>query len=201
VSTKTSTAVMIMAVAGIALMSVVLAGCSSDAAEPVPASPSTDAQREASLRGTEICVQNNSTMNMRILWRGFPVKTEIPPAATTCNTGYETTKADVFASLEYQPPATPDTWLTLGVTGSNHWAAEPSAAVWFEVSDKKFGVCDTFDVGDTRSFRADAVRIDLSRIDDTQENKKFIVNLTDSEGAGDAPNQTNCIKEQDPEPL
>jgi hypothetical protein len=192
---------MIMAVAGIALMSVVLAGCSSDAAEPVPASPSTDAQREASLRGTEICVQNNTTMNMRILWRGFPASTALPTASTTCNTGYETTKADVFASLEYQPPATPDTWLTLGVTGTNHWSAEPAAAVWFAVNDIKFGVCDTFDVGDTRSFQAEAVRVDLSRIDDTLENKKFIVNLTNSEGAGDAPNQTNCIDEQRPDPL
>ena len=200
-STRTRSTVMTMAVAGVALMSVVLAGCASGAAGPAPASPSTDAQREASLRGTEICVQNNSTMSMRILWRGFPVKTEIPPAATTCNSGYETTKADVDATLEYEPEKTPGTWLTLGVTGSNHWAAEPSAAVWFEANDKKFGACDTFDVGDSRSFQAEAVRIELSRIDDTPENKRFIVNLTNSEGAGDAPNQTNCIKEQDPEPL
>ncbi len=195
-STRTRSAVI-----ALALASLVLAGCASSAAGPAPASPSTDSEREASLRGTEVCVQNNSAMNMRILWRGFPVKTEIPPAATTCNTGYETTKADVFASLEYQPPATPDTWLTLGVTGTNHWSAEPAAAVWFAVNDIKFGVCDTFDVGDTRSFQAEAVRVDLSRIDDTLENKKFIVNLTNSEGAGDAPNQTNCIDEQRPDPL
>lgn len=191
----------VFAMTCVVMFSVVLAGCASDATGPGLASPATEAEREASLRGTEICVQNNSTMRMRILWRGFPATTEIPPAATTCNSGYETNKADVLATLEYEPAATPNTWLTLGVTGTNHWAAEPSAAVWFEANDRKFGACDTFDVGDTRSFHAAEVRIDLSRITDTQENKKFIVNLTNSESAGDAPDQTSCIDDQGPGPL
>jgi outer membrane biogenesis lipoprotein LolB len=68
VSTRTRSAVI-----ALALASLVLAGCASSAAGPAPASPSTDSEREASLRGTEVCVQNNSAMNMRILWRGFPV--------------------------------------------------------------------------------------------------------------------------------
>ena len=71
----------------------------------------------------------------------------------------------------------------------------------FEATGKKFGACDTFDVGESRSFHTETLRIDLSRIDDTRENKQFIVNLTNSETGLDAPNQTDCIDGQDPDPL
>ncbi len=201
-STRTRTAVMTVAVAGIALMSVVLAGCSSDAAEPVPASPSTVAQREASLRGTEICVQNNSTMNMRITWIGFAAPKALPPAGRECHSGYVSGgKPDVQATIEYEPVTYSGTWLTMGLWATNPWSARPQAATWFAQGDKSYGMCGGFDDGELYSFTADEISAQLTRIADTADNKEFVLNLTDSEGLADAPDVTECVKEPSPDPL
>ena len=201
-STRTKSAVIAFALAGIALMSVVLAGCASGAAEPVPASPSTEAEREASLRGTEVCVQNNSAMNMRITWHGFDAPKALPPAGRECHSGYVSGgKPDVQATIEYEPVSSSNTWLTMGLWATNPWSARPQAATWFTKGEKKYGMCGGFDVEEMYSFAADDVSAKLTRIADTADNKEFVLNLTDSEGRADLPDVTECVKEPSPDPL
>lgn len=174
---------------------------SSETPEIVPTA-SASADREASIRGTEVCVQNNSSMNMRITWRGFDAPKALPPAARQCNSGYETGDTpDVQATLEYEPAATPDTWLKIGLWASNPWSARPEAATWFAKGDKSYGMCGGFDDGEMYSFTADDISAQLTRIADTDDNKEFVLNLTDAEGLADAPDVTECVKEPSPRPL
>ena len=200
--TKTRSSVIAFALAGIALMSVVLSGCASGAAGPAPASPSTEAEREASLRGTEVCVQNNSAMNMRITWHGFDAPKALPPAGRECHSGYVSGgKPDVQATIEYEPVSSSNTWLTMGLWATNRGSARPQAATWFTKGEKKYGMCGGFDVEEMYSFAADDISAKLTRIADTADNKDFVLNLTDSEGRADLPDVTECVKEPSPDPL
>lgn len=190
------------AVIALALASLVLAGCASGAAGPAPASPSTEAEREASLRGTEVCIQNNSTMNMRITWHGFDAPAALPPAGRECHSGYVSGgKPDVQATIEYEPVPSSNTWLTMGLWATNPWSARPQAATWFTKGEKKYGMCGGFDVEEMYSFVADDISAKLTRTADTADNKEFVLNLTDSEGRADLPDVTECVKEPSPDPL
>ena len=196
---STKNAVTALALAAVAAISVVLAGC---AATSQSLSPTTSTPRAAALRGTEICVQNNSSMNMRITWLGFDAPKALPPAGRECNSGYVSGgKPDVQATIEYEPVSSPNTWLTMGLWARNPWSARPEAAAWFVKGARDFGMCGGFDDGEVYSFTADDISAHLTRIADTADNKEFVLNLTDSEGLSDAPDVSDCVEEPSPDPL
>ena len=67
--------------------------------------PESGVFRQAGIRGTEYCIQNDSLLRMRIQWRGFPAPIDIPRSSRQCNSGYETGTFDVYGTLQYLPVA------------------------------------------------------------------------------------------------
>ena len=193
----------LLTIATVVVGALILAGCAS----VVPtvhdqSSPSASTDRDAAIRGTEVCVQNNSSMDMRITWRGFDAAKPLPPAARQCNSGYETGgKPDVQATLEYEPVTSSNTWLKVGLWGTNPWSAPPAAAAWFVQEGKSLGVCGSFDNGQSLSFTTDVLAAQFTRNADTDDNKEFVLNLTNGDGIVDAANVTECVKEPSPDPL
>jgi hypothetical protein len=174
-----------------------LAGC----ALPVKALLGDDApsdsgvSRQAGIRGTEYCIQNDSLLRMRIQWRGFPAPIEIPRSSRQCNSGYETSQFDVYGTLQYMPVANPISWQNLIVAGANFWNRPPVAGLWLEPSANEHnGVCDYYDnPGDVRTLDQKWFHAELVRNGDTEKNKLFTLRITDGTGTpGPTPDITEC---------
>jgi hypothetical protein len=172
------------------LVSAVLAACA-----PMPAD---DTAREASRRDSRLCIQNETSMQMRVQWRGYPAPIDIARGETQCNTGYETLKYDIEATIEYQPEDDPGNWLSLRTVADNRIVGLPSGAVWYEQQDYKYGVCGNFSVGDTRTFQTFMFRADLTRQNDSADHKEFSLSFTGPVGPNSADEVTRCLTPRPP---
>ena len=147
--------------------------------------PSVD--REASTRGTNICITNKTDMNVRIKWRGYPNARPIAPGYQNCNSGYETRGIathipDVAAVLEYAPNSQPGSPLSLLVEGDNSDIFEARAQAYYMRGGKKFGEVHIFSVGETRSFQEGFLRVTITRLPDSDRNKEWDITLTPPSG-------------------
>ena len=159
-------------IAGLTLVAVLgaLTGCVS--------APSSD-DREASLRGTEICIINKTAMNMSIQWRGYPDARPIAPEQRNCNSGYEKGGFDVEGVLTYTLTNSPDTPLQMGVRGNNPFITQPFTELWYDdEAGKPFGESNIADVGDIKSFQGNGLRVTIKRLEDSDRNKEFEVTLS-----------------------
>ena len=168
----------ISALIGVGLVAALaLSGC----ATANVATPTED--REASVRGTNICITNKTDMNVRIKWRGYPNARPIATGYQSCNSGYETGDIkDVKAVLEYEPTSQPGVPLTLFVEGNNPSIADAYAMVYYQRGWQSFGARHLGDVGDTSSFQEGWLRVTITRLPDSDRNKEWDITLTPPSG-------------------
>ena len=171
---------------GMVLISVVLAACA-----PMPAD---DTERQASRLDSRLCIRNDTSMQMRVQWRGYPAPSDIARGETTCNTGYETLYSDVEATIEYEPVDDPGNWLSLTALADNRVLGLPQGAVYYEQQDFKYGVCGNFFERDTRTFQNFIFRADLTRQDDSADHKEFSLTISGPNGRNPANEVSGCLK-------
>lgn len=142
------------------------------------------ADRSASLKGSRLCVVNNSTATMSILWQGFSESQDIPSGGQNCNSGYEDSKKnDVSGTISYVASDNAGTVHEINVAADNNWLWSPHASALVYLPDgTRKGVCRSFDVGQTRFVETGWLRGDLTRINDSADNKEFELLLTDKVG-------------------
>jgi hypothetical protein len=168
-----------------------LTGCSLPVYVPLGSSPlisgdqgvdQTD--RLASVSGSSMCVINNSTATMSILWQGYSDARDIPPGGQNCNSGYETgNKDDVSATISYVASDDAGKVHELHVAANNNWLWTPEAsAMVYLPDDTRKGVCRPFTVGQTRFVETGLLRGEMTRINDSADNKEFEFILTDKVG-------------------
>ena len=168
----------ISALLGVGLVAALaLSGCTTANV----ATPTHD--REASVRGTNICITNNTDMNVRIKWRGYPNARPIAPGFQNCNSGYETSVADVAAILEYEPNLQPGSPLTLYVEGNNKAVAPADARVYFKKNEENWGARNLGYVGDDVSFQEGWLRVTITSLESSDKNIEWEVTLTPPSGA------------------
>ena len=177
----------------------VLTGCATSpmtlpgAGETSQTSESTE--KSASVRGTNYCVQNNSSLSMKLAWRGFPEALDLPPAATLCNSGWESgSKNDVDGSFEFPRKDEPGKVREVLITGDNPSFGKPSATAWFGRDGAAWGACGWFGIGDSEWFETEEIHATLTRIDDSEDNKEFVLDITDATGNPSALNETDCVE-------
>jgi hypothetical protein len=180
-----------MAVTGITVAALALTGCSLPGTIPLGSPPvligdatqdSTD--RSASISGSRLCVINNSTLSMSILWQGYPDARDIPVGERNCNSGYETDhKNDVSAIISYAVSGDAGKLHEIKVAANNNWLWPPEASAAVRVDEYLWkGVCHSFDVGGTRFVETGWLRGAMTRINDSADNKEFELTLTDKLG-------------------
>jgi hypothetical protein len=168
----------ISALIGVGLVAALaLSGC-------VPTTDETaSSTREASTLGTRVCVVNNTDMNMRIKWRGYPNARPVAPGFENCNSGYEDAGTpDVAAALEYEPNLLPGSPLTLYLEGNNPGVMEAQASAYFKRGSQKWGVRHLFDVGDERSFQEKWVRVTIKKLPESDRHKEWAITITPPSG-------------------
>ena len=173
------------------MLGLALTGCSLPGSPVLGTAPlSTDdttidqTDRLASISGSRMCVINNSTATMSILWQGYSDARDMPSGGRNCNSGYETgNKDDVFGVISYVASDDAGTVHELQVAANNNWLWTPEASAVVYLSDYTTkGVCRPFTVGQTRFVETGWLRGDLTRITDSADNKEFELILTDKVG-------------------
>ncbi len=168
-----------------------LTGCSLPGTIPLGSPPvligdATQGQtdRSASVSGSRMCVINNATATMSILWQGYSDARDIPSGGRNCNSGYETSnKDDVSATISYVASDDAGTVHELHVAANNNWLWTPEAsAVVYLPDETKKGLCRPFTVGQTRFVETGWLRGEMTRINDSADNKEFEFILTDKVG-------------------
>lgn len=166
-----------------------LTGCTLPGNLPLGSSPLIDggttidkANRNASIRGSRLCVINNSTYAMSIFWRGYPDARDIPAGGSNCNSGYESGKTDVLADISYKESGDVEEVHTLTVSAGNGWLLGASAAATVDLNGRHRGVCGGFSVGETETVETGWLRGALTRLNDSADNVEFELTLTDNSG-------------------
>jgi len=165
-----------------------LTGCSLPGTIPLGSPPVLIADesqgqvdRSASIRGSRLCVINNSTLSLSIFWRGYPDAREIPVGERNCNSGYETGKQpDVAADISYRPSREMGEVQSLYVSADNIWFLPANGAAHVSFNGKDRGVCNLFSVGDSKTVETGWLRGAMTRINDSADNVEFEVTLTDN---------------------
>ena len=187
---KTSRSVSIISLTvavGLALTGCSLTGTIPLGSPPVLIGDATQGQtdRSASLKGTRLCVINNSTSAMSIFWRGYPNAREIPVGERNCNSGYETDYdvPDVKATISYEVLGETGKVRTLEVSAHNFWQYPPGAdSEIVNSAGARRGVCHDFSVGQSKFVDTGWLRGVMTRMDDSADNKEFEFTLTDKIG-------------------
>ena len=139
--------------------------------------PATD--RVASIRGTNLCIINNSSTSVTYIWRGFPHERPLPPGASTCNSGREVVISDVSNELRYFP-LVDGPRQSLIVKADNHWLNQPAATSMIQVGEEKYtGAYGFFEINQVRTHETGQVHGDLKRIADSENNIEFVLTLAD----------------------
>jgi len=149
------------------------------------------ADRSASIKGTRLCVINSSTSPMSIFWRGYPNAREIPVGERNCNSGYETARdvPDVEAIISYDVLGETGKLRTLEFSAQNFWQYPPGAeSMIIDSAGARRGVCHDFAVGQSKFVDTGWLRGVMTRLDDSEDNKEFVLTLTDkvSEPSGES---------------
>lgn len=169
-----------VALAATSIATMLLLGACASAGESVQPA----ASRDAHLPGSRMCVNNNSTMKMRILWRGYPDTRPILPAGQSCNSGYEAIDENIAATLEYEPLDAPGTWLQWKFTVDNSWPSYPHVMMWFVCTNNFRCGIELYSkvAGDTSAMQKSGLRADVFRLADSDSSKEWEVSLTPASG-------------------
>ena len=172
------TALSVTCLTGAALVVAMLSGCSAQQM----AAPDVIG-RGASIKGSNMCVVNNSSTTMRVTWRGIPDSAEIPPAGSRCHSGYDTSQNDVRGVIDYEPASKPGSTFSLHVDANNPFMFAPTATVVVKLSSGQWsGACGDFAVGNIRQMDTGWLHAEMKRESDSDENKEFVLTLTDNVG-------------------
>jgi hypothetical protein len=171
---------------GLALTGCTLPGTIPLGSPPVLIADESQGQvdRSASIRGSRLCVINNSSLAMSIFWQGFPDARDIPVGERNCNSGYETgNKNDVSAIISYAVSGEAGKVHEMKVAANNDWKSSPLASAQVPIDEYSWrGVCTSFDVGETRFVETGWLRGAMTRLNDSADNKEFELTLTDKLG-------------------
>ena len=185
---------------GCSVAATALSGCTLSGNVPRDAAPPSSAdaawdqtERLASIRGSRLCIVNDSPMNVRVEWIGFSAPIDIERGTSACHGGYEHLLDDVDAAIEYEPVDTPGEWVKLYAFATNHFIGLPRAATYYEEGRRVFGVCGNFSEGYTRTFQTPTIHAELKRLSDTESYKEFILSLTASDGPSSAADVGRCL--------
>lgn len=184
---STFSSMMTVVVATTVALTFALTGCTAPASAPTPAA----SERDASTRGSRVCIINNSSTPMSISWRGYPDASNIPPGGQQCNSGWEESLSDVYGLLEYSPAGAAHVPLTLNVMAVNNFLMEPAFQAVFDLDQRQRGpgICGVFSQGDTQSMETGWLHGVALRLPDSPDNKEFTLTLTDSIAA---PSTAKC---------
>jgi hypothetical protein len=121
---------------------------------------------------------------MTILWQGYPDARDIPVGDRNCNSGYETgQKSDVSATISYAVSSDDGKLHEIKVAANNYWQTSPDASATVPIDEYLWkGVCDFFTVGKKRFVETGWLRGEMTRLDDSADNKEFELTLTDKLG-------------------
>ena len=176
---------------GLVVVGLLLSGCATAGAGN-PTASAESSKRDASIKNTQVCVQNNTSMRMRIQWSGFPQPLGLGPGTQQCNSG-SAIPWDIVATLAYEPIELPGTWNLLGVKATNYTISPPRAIVWFEANGKQFGICGDFYEGNDKSLQVGLIRAYMSRHGDSEDNKEFVLTVTSPEGPDYSYDVSDCV--------
>ena len=184
--------------ATVIVSSILLTGCATveTAKAELPAAATFEILREAYTRNTNVCVQNNTPMRMRIQWRGYPASLELGSGRQQCNSGHDILVWDVLGMVRYEPVDQLDTWYEIKVSANNTMIDPPQGAAWFESGDKQFGACGYFGESDFDSLQVDNLRIYIERMGDSANDKEFVVVLTAPSGSNYAADVSDCVNKK-----
>lgn len=172
-----------------AALAIALTGCATPVSAPTP-DPS---DRDASVRGSRLCIINNSSTAMTITWRGFADARGIPAGGQQCNSGYEVGHlSDVKGVIEYAVAGQPGGVDDIFVFANNDYIGLPVATVAIDPSGigDGMGACGVFDVDYTRNMDTGWLHGSIQRIADSSDNKEFVLILTDNVGQ---PSGEECM--------
>lgn len=173
-----------------------LTGCTSVSTEASSTqTTSAEETREAGVRGSRLCIYNNSQISLSVTWRGYPQARIVAPNATDCNSGYESGETpDIAAVLDFEDPAKPGTTQRWFFAANNPWIEQPHAELYYESGDKKSGICLSYGEDVQRGLQQSGIRGDLKRIQDSSDNIEFTLTVTDAQGNNFADDASNCGK-------
>lgn len=197
-----------LSVVAVLASAVLLSACSSAGDLASNGIPTSSSSREAGARGTDVCIQNKSSMNLRVLWQGYPDTRAIPPGGENCNSGYEVHETmskrmdsngqeirDIAARLQYEPTAYPGSWLSWNLVADNTMFGSPWLALWYTSAQYSSGIFQAFSVDGEASMQTDWIAAKVKRIADTENNIEFVVTITDDiRGQNHAKNVTGSVK-------
>jgi len=179
------------------LTSVALVSCSPVGTGESPSSTSSPLERDASgLGGAEVCIQNDSSLRMRVQWRGYPSAAYMAPGVRQCNSGLEETgTADVEGVLEYQPKSPTNHWSEKWtVIGMSEIEGPPKSGAWLpDYKGRYQGACGNIWKGQRLTFDNGVIHGEINLVDDYYELYKFELRITDSTGQRVYPDVTDCV--------
>ena len=174
------------------LASLVLSSCSA-----APESASS-ARREALHRGVRLCINNDSSMNMRVTWGGRSDSESLPPAGQNCLAGTAVNGPDVWGVITYEPVSYPGTWLTLNVKGWNPNISFPQVSVNYTAMAGTYGMCLSDAEGTESSMQSGWIRGTIRRENDSERYKEFVVTFFDRENKRDSVQELVACDGNDP---
>ena len=147
---------------------------------------STEILRSASLKGSRMCIINNSSLPMSVLWRGYPDSRDIPIGGRHCNSGWEPSsdRTDIEGSIAYVAFGETGRVRYIQVSAMNQGLYWPQAqAEFFVPGGGRGGACARFSVGQMEFIDTGYLHGELTRLEDSDDNKEYELTLTDRIGA------------------
>lgn len=136
-----------------------------------------------SLKGSQLCIVNDSTLTLDVTWRGEPTASQILVGETLCRGAFETERADVFGVIQPMVASGSAPGLPITVMAHNHFLMTPIAiAVTDFARNSGWGACASFDVGTTSHMTSDLLHGVLTRVEDSEKYKELVFTLTDEVG-------------------
>lgn len=195
-STRKRSAVTTMAVSGIALMGVLLAGCASSPFGLSGANdlPSTSVSREANIRHTDLCIYNDSSRRVRITWDGDNAPIDLPiRTGGFCKMGYVSGGKDVTGTLDYETAPNSNTWTRWVFTATNPWMGAPESTVYFRTPQGDRGICDVFGVLEARTMQDGSMRAEVKRYGDWSYAKELQLTISEGDGTVSGVMLDDCV--------
>ena len=181
-----------VAVAGILVLAVSLVGCTLPGNALLGTAPlsghtasSDQVERSASLKGSRMCIINNSSLNMTISWRGYPDARDIPIGERNCNSGWEDSdsQSDIEGTISYVAAGETGRVRYINVWAENQILWWPHASAMTRIpGGKSVGACGNWSLGETHFIDTGWLHGILTRLEDSDDNKEYELVLTDKIG-------------------
>lgn len=173
-------------------ISLLLSGCTPQSQEVTSQLTSPSESREAYVRGSRLCIINNSQIPLSVMWRGFPNERIVNPNATECNSGYESDKSDISAEISFKDSTAPGITRVWKFRSKNSWIIQPAVSLYFESGKSKYGICNNYGENEQLGLQQFGIRGDLKRIQDSPDNIELTLVVTDAVGENFAEDTSQC---------